>query len=181
MFVVKSLSSVQLIVSVCLYYLWGFAQIHVHWVDDAFQSSHSVTYFSCSQSFPTSGSFPMSQLFASGGQSVGASASASVLPMNIQGWYPLGLTCLISLLSKGRSRVFSSIIVQKHQFFGAQLSKAFQCTVRLDLLVFPFIYSFNKHLLWGPCIISLWQRQQRNYYRIILKLQKRSSHDSYTE
>ena len=66
-------------------------------------------------------SFPMSQLFASGGQSIRASASALVLPMNIQGWFPLGLTGLISLLSKGLSRIFNTT-VQKHQFFGAQLS-----------------------------------------------------------
>ena len=66
------------------------------------------------QSFPASGSFPVSHVFASGGQSIGASASASVLPMNIQGWFPLGLTGLISLLSKGLSRVFSSTTVQTH-------------------------------------------------------------------
>ena len=74
------------------------------------------------QSFPVSGSFPMSQFFPSGGQSIGASASASDLPMNIQDWFPLVLTILISLLSKGLSRVFSSTTVQKHQFFGTQLS-----------------------------------------------------------
>ena len=83
--------------------------------------SSSVTPFSsCPQSFPASGSFPMSQFFASGGQSIGASASESVLPMNIQDWYKL--TVLISLQSKGLSRVFSNTTVQKHQFFGAQLS-----------------------------------------------------------
>ena len=72
------------------------------------------------QSFPASGSFPMSYFFASGGQSIGASASASVLQMNIQDWFPLGLTGLISLLSKGLSRVFSSTTIWRHQFFGAQ-------------------------------------------------------------
>ena len=72
--------------------------------------------------FPSSGSFPMSRLFASDGQSIGVSASASVLPMNTQGWFPLGLTGWISLLSRGLSRVFSNTTVQKHQFFGAQLS-----------------------------------------------------------
>ena len=83
--------------------------------------SSSVTYFSsCPQSFSASGSFPVSQLFISSGQSVGT--SASVLLMNVQGWFPLGLTDLISLLSKGFSRVFSSTIVQKHQFFSAQPS-----------------------------------------------------------
>ena len=77
---------------------------------------------SCPQSLPASGSFPMSQLFAWGGRSIGVPASASVLPMNTQDWSPLGWTGLISLQSKGLSRVFSNTIVQKHQFFGAQLS-----------------------------------------------------------
>ena len=80
----------------------------------------SVTLFSCLKSFP--GSFPMSWLFTSGGQSVWTSASASVLTISIQRWLPLGSTDLISYLSKGFSRVFSSTTVQKHQFFGAQLS-----------------------------------------------------------
>ena len=85
-------------------------------------SSSAVPFSSCLQSFPASGSFPMSQFFESGDQSIGVSASASVLPMNIQGWFPLGLTALISLLSKGLSRVFSNTTVQKHQFFCTQLS-----------------------------------------------------------
>ena len=85
-------------------------------------SSSVVPFSSCPQSFPGSGSFPVSQLYASGSQSIGVSASASVLPMNIQGWFPLGLTGLISLLSKRLSRVFSSITVQKHQFSGAKPS-----------------------------------------------------------
>ena len=83
--------------------------------------SSSVTCFSsCPQSFPASGSFPMSLFFTSGGQSIAASASASVLPMRIQGWLPLVLTGLISLLPKRLSRVFSRTTVEKHQFFGAQ-------------------------------------------------------------
>ena len=84
--------------------------------------SSSVIPFSHLQSFPASGSFPMSQLFASGVQSIGVSASASVLPMNTQDWSPLGWTSWISLQSKGLSRVFSNTTVQKHQFFSAQLS-----------------------------------------------------------
>ena len=85
--------------------------------------SSSVGPFSfCPQSFPASGSFLMSHFFVSDGQSIGASASASVLPMNIQGWFSLWLTGLISLLSKGLSTVFSNTTVQKHQFFGTQLS-----------------------------------------------------------
>ena len=85
-------------------------------------SSSAVPFSSCPQSFPVSGSFPMSQLFTSGGQSIGVSASASVLPMNTQGWSPLGWTGWISLQSKGLSRVFSNTTVRKHQFFCAQLS-----------------------------------------------------------
>ena len=79
-------------------------------------SSSVVPFSSCLQSFPESGSFPMSQFFESGGQSIGVSASTSVLPMNIQDWFPLGLTGLISLQSKGLSRVFFNTAVQKHQF-----------------------------------------------------------------
>ena len=82
----------------------------------------SVVPFSCVQSFPASGSFPMSKFFASSDQSIGVSASASVLPMNYQDWFLSGLTGLISLQSKGLSRVFSSTPVQKHQFFSTQLS-----------------------------------------------------------
>ena len=81
-------------------------------------SSSTVLLSSCFQSFPASGSCLMSQLFASGGQSTGASASASVLPMDIQDWFPLGWTGWVSLQSKELSRVFASTIVQKHQFFG---------------------------------------------------------------
>ena len=84
--------------------------------------SSSVLFSSCLQSFPASGSFPMSQLFASGGQSIGVSASTSVLPMNTQEWSPLGWTGWNSLQSKGLSRVSSNTTVQKHQFFGTQLS-----------------------------------------------------------
>ena len=82
-------------------------------------------FSSCSQSFPALGSFPMSQFFTSGGQSTGVSTSASVLPMSILGWLPLGLTGLISLQSRGRSRVFSNTTVQKHQFFSTHLSSQF--------------------------------------------------------
>ena len=85
-------------------------------------SSSAVPFSSCPQSFPASGSFQMSQLFAWGGQSTRVSASTSVLPMNTQDWSPLGWTGWISLQSKGLSRVFSNTAVQKHQFFGAQLS-----------------------------------------------------------
>ena len=85
-------------------------------------SSSVVPFSSCLQSFPASGSFPMSQLFVSGGQSIGVLASTSVLPMNIQYRFPLGWTGWISLQSKGFSRIFSNTTVQKHQFFDTQLS-----------------------------------------------------------
>ena len=105
-------------------YLLEMAQTHVNWVSDAHPTiSSSVILFSSRlQSFPAPGSFQMSQFFASVGQSIGASASSLVPPMNIQGWFPLGWIGLISLLSKGLSRVFSSTTVWKHTFFGAQPS-----------------------------------------------------------
>ena len=124
--------------------------------------SSVAPFSSCPQFSPSSGSFPMSQLFASGSQSIGASASASVLPMNIEGWFPLGLTGLI-LLSKGLSRVFSSTTVQKHQIFSTQSFLWFnshicrwQCTYvgkvmsllfnMLSRFVIPFLPR-SKHLL----------------------------------
>ena len=85
-------------------------------------SSSVIPFSSCLQSFPASGSFQMNQLFASGGQSIGVSASAAVLPTSILDWFPLGWTGLISLKSNGLSRVFSNTRVQKHQFFSTQLS-----------------------------------------------------------
>ena len=85
-------------------------------------SSSVAPFSSCPQSFPALGSFPVSHLFASGGQSIEASASTPVFPMNIQGWFPLGLTGLNSLLSKGCLRVFSRTTVRKYQFFGTQPS-----------------------------------------------------------
>ena len=94
-----------------------------------------VPFSSCPKSFPAPGSFPMSRFFASGGQSIGAPASASVLPMNIQGWFSLELTGLISLLSEGLSRIFSNIIVWKCEFFCAQpylWSKSHICTWLLE-------------------------------------------------
>ena len=99
------------------HHLPELAQTHVHQIGDAISSS-VVPSSSCLQSFPASRSFPMSQLFTSDSQSIGASASASVLPMNIQGWFPLELTDFIFLQSKGLSRVFSSTTIRRHQFFG---------------------------------------------------------------
>ena len=104
-----------------LHYLLKFTQIHVYWV--VMLSNHlslCCPFLLLPSVFPSIRVFSVSRLFASGGQSIGASASASILPTNIQGWFPLGSTGLISLQSKELSRVFSSTAVWKHQFFGAQ-------------------------------------------------------------
>ena len=114
---VAHLASLSFTLSQSLLRLMSIQLVH-----DAIQPSHPLSPPSPhTLSFPASGSFPTSQLFAAGGQSIRASASASVLPMNTQSWFPSGLTSLISLLSKGLSRVFSST-VRKHQFFSTQPS-----------------------------------------------------------
>ena len=100
-------------------------------------SSSVIPFSSCPQSFPASGSFQMSQIFASGSQSIGVSASTSVLPMNTQDWSPLGWTGWISLQFKGLSRVFSNTTVQKHQVFGAQLSLQSNSHIHIWLLEKP--------------------------------------------
>ena len=115
-------------------------QTHVHPVDNAIQPPHPVSSlsppaFSLSQYQDIY--FQMSQFFASGGQRIGDSASASVLPMNIQDWFPLGVTGLISLQSKGPSRVFSNTAVQKHQFFSAQLYLSSNSHIQTWLLEKP--------------------------------------------
>ena len=98
-----------------LQHLLEIAQTHVHWVGDAI-----IPFSSCLRAFPASGSFLMSKLFTSGGQNIGASASAAVLPMNIQDWFLLRLTGWISLQSKGLSKFFSNTTVQKNKFFSAE-------------------------------------------------------------
>ena len=116
--------------------LLKFTQTHVHWVGDAIQPSHPLLSFSsCLQSLLASGSSQMSQLFTSGGQITGVSASASVLPVNIQDWSPLGWTDWISLQSKGLSIIFSNTTVQKHQFFA------------LGFLYYLLFFNFIIHLL----------------------------------
>ena len=100
-------------------------------------SSSVIPFSSCLQYFPASGSFPVSQLFTSGGQSTGASASVPVLPMNIQGWFSLGLTGLVSMHSKGHSRVFSNTTVWKHLFFRTH-------------------QFFSSHPLWSNSHIHTW-------------------------
>ena len=107
-------------------------------------SSSVVPFSSRLQSFPASGSFQMSQFFASDCQSMGVSASTSVLPMNIQDWFPLGWTSWISLQFKGLSRVFSNTTVQKHQFFGAQLSS--QSNSHIHTWPFSIIH-FGKNIV----------------------------------
>ena len=111
--------------------LLEFTQTHVHQVSDAIQPSPSsvVHFSSCPQSLPASESFPMSQCFAWGGQSIGVSALASVLPMNTRDWSPLEWTGWVFLQSKGLSRVFSNTTVQKHQFFGVQPSSQSNCHI----------------------------------------------------
>ena len=107
--------------------------------------SSSATLISfCLQSFPASWSFPMSQFFSSEGQSIEISTSSSVLPLKIQGWFPLGLTGLISLQSRGLSRVFSSTTIQKHQFFSAQFSLWSNSHIHIWLLEKPYLW------LYGP-------------------------------
>ena len=100
-------------------------------------SSSIVPFFSCPQSLPSSESFPVSQVFAWGGQSIGVSASVSVLPMNTQDWSPLGWTGWISLQFKGLSRIFSNTTVQRHQFFSAQLSSQSNSHIHTWPLVKP--------------------------------------------
>ena len=113
-------------------------------------SSSVVPFSSCLQSFPASGSFPMNQFFASGGQSIGVSASASVLPVNIQDWFPLGLTGLISLLSKGLSRVFSSTTIQfSHSVVSDSLRPHWLEHIRLPCLSpTPRAYSTSCPSCW---------------------------------
>ena len=125
---VQLLSRVQLLATAAL---WASLSITNSWsllklmsIESVMPSNHLILYhcLSCLQSFRTSGSFQMSQLFTSGGQSTEVSVSTSVLPVNTQDWSPLGWTGWISLQSKGLSRVFSNTTVQKHQFFSAQIS-----------------------------------------------------------
>ena len=129
-------------------------------------SSSVIPFSSCLQFFPALRSFPVSQLFAWGGQSIGVSASTSVLPMNIQDWFPLGLTGWISLQSKGLTRVFSNTTVQKYQFFSTQLSLWFGSHIHLlpsgtlfGLLpksVCPKLHSLipKQHFLLDYCLLG---------------------------
>ena len=124
------------------------AQTHIRWVSEAIQPSHPLSSPSSPafQSFPASLSFPMSQFFSSGDQSIGALPSASVLPMNIQHWFPLWWIGWISLQSKGLSRVFSNTAAQKHQFFSAQLSLWSNSYIHIWLLEKPELWPYRPFL-----------------------------------
>ena len=121
-------------------------------------SSSVAPFSSCLQSFPASESFPMSWLFTSDGQNIGASVLASKLPKSIKGWFPLGLTDLISLLSKGLSRVFSSTTVRKHQFFGSLLFLSFRIEkgVQQGCLLPPCLFNlYAEHIMWNTGLDEL--------------------------
>ena len=143
-------------------------------------ASSVVPFSSCLQSFPASGSFPVSQFFASGGPRIRASASASGLPMNIQDWFPLGWTGLISLLSKGLSRVFSNTTVWKHQFFSTQpslWSNSQECVsftflicrhndiYRTQLILFPLFSAFFR--IRASCLFHLQNRKKSARFTLI--------------
>ena len=124
-----------------LHYLPWFAQTHVHWVNDAIQPSHPLKPPS-----PPALNLSWHQgLFSSSsdGQSIGASASVSVLPVNIQGWFPFGLTGFISLQSQGISRIFCSTTVQKHELFSAQPSLWFNSHICTWLLEKPWLWLYD--------------------------------------
>ena len=138
------------------------------WCHSAISSS-VIPFSSCPQSLPASGSFPISQLFAWGGQSIGVSASASVLPMNTQDWSPLRWTGWISLLSKGLSRVFSNTIVQKHQFFGAQLPS--QSNSHIHTWPLESVTKFQPMLAQGLMNGCLWKlyHKSKEIFKILVK------------
>ena len=162
--VIQSLSHVQLCNPMncsnpgfpVFHHLPELAQTHVHWVHDAIQSSSPVALFSsCPQSFPASGSFLMSQLFTSDGQSIGA--SASVLPMNIQGWFPLGLTSLISLLSTSllQHHNLKASVLWCSAFFTVQLSHPHMTTGKAIWIFVGKLMSLLFNMLYKLVIAFL--------------------------
>ena len=132
-------------------------------------SSSAALFSFCLQSFPTSGSFPVSPLFASGGQRIGASVSTSVLPVNIQSWIPSGLTGLISLLSKWLSRIFSSTTILKHQFFGTQPSLWSNSHVLTWLLEKPQLWLYRS-------LLAKWCLLFNTLSRFVIAFLSRSKH-----
>ena len=161
--------------------LTEFAQTHVHWFGDAIQPSHSWFSSSPSLSLSQYQSFPMSQLFSSGGQSIGALVSASVLPMNIQGWFPLGLTGFISLQPHGFLRVFPKTTVWKHQFFSAsaffmvQLWYLYMTTGKTIALTLQTSVSKGMSLLFNMLSRFVIAFFQSSKHILILWLQSPSS------
>ena len=129
--------------------------------------NYLIPFPSCLQSLPVSESFPVSQFFALGGQNIDISASASILPMNIQDWFPLELTGLICLQFKGLSRIFSNTTIQKHQFFSAQLSLlAVQGTLKSLLQQFKSTNSLAPSFLYSPTLTSIhdyWKTHSFDY------------------
>ena len=150
-----------------LHRLLKFAQTHVHWVSDGYLtiSSAAMPFSSCPQSFQASGSFPTSQLFASGGESIGASGSASVLPMNIQGWFPLVLTGWISLQSRGLSSIFSSTTTWKLVNAG----HIHLTNICLQMRASPqscLWNPMNGSMLGFPVLHSLLELAQTHFHRV---------------
>ena len=144
--------------------LLKFMSVELVMLSDHLIFCHPFSF--CLQSFPTSGSFPVNQIFTSGGQSVGALASASVLPMNIQGWFPLGLT---GLISSKLSRVFTSIKIWKHQFFGAQPSlwlNSHNCTWLLITVQVPNWKLRKEKFVWGQAVCQWSQRGRSTWHHI---------------
>ena len=161
-------------------------QTHVHRVGDAIQPSHPLSspFSSCLQSFPASGSFLRSQFFSSGGLSIGVSVSALVLPMNIQGWFPLGWTGWVSLLSKGLSRVFSNTTVQKHQFVFSLLWKISEYKSKENVIMNPPILSESQYTIpktWRFFMLGPWLgRKTIHFFAKAFPLELLHSHPTLT-
>jgi len=149
-----------------LHYLPEFAQTHVHWVSDAIQPSNPLLPSSPTLNLSQDqGFFPVSSLFPSGGQSIGGSTSASVLPMNIQGWFPLGLTGLISWMSKGLSRVFYITTIEKHQNINTTNEKHQECPALFTVqLSYPYMTT-------GKAIaLTIWTLLEKCHLFLIYRL-----------
>ena len=161
-------------------------QTHVHRVGDAIQPSHPLSspFSSSLQSFPASGSFLRSQFFSSGGLSIGVSVSALVLPMNIQGWFPLGWTGWVSLLSKGLSRVFSNTTVQKHQFVFSLLWKISEYKSKENVIMNPPILSESQYTIpktWRFFMLGPWLgRKTIHFFAKAFPLELLHSHPTLT-
>ena len=155
--------------------LLKFMSIELVMLSSHFIFCHPFSF--CPQSFPASGSFPMSWLLASGSQSIRLSASASVFSMNIQDWSPLGWTGLISLQSKGLSRVFSNTTAWNHKFFGAQLSLWSNSHIHTWLLEKPWLWPYRPLLAkWCFCFLIHYPHLSRKQCQRMLKLLHNCTH-----